>query len=110
MDDWRNRMKAELAARGVKITILSNSLGYSREYIGRMMKKDSNPGITDLLRVCEAADISFVYVFTGKREDPAFDGVFNEMSKLTQKELKALKNRLQSEPVLIENLEDPGKT
>ena len=109
MDDWRNRMKAELAAKGVKTTILSNSLGYSREYIGRMMKKDSNPGITDLLRVCDAADISFVYVFTGKRENPAFDGVFNEMSKLTQKELKVLKKHLQSEPMQAEALEDPGK-
>jgi len=103
-------MRTELSAKGVKITILSDELDYSRDYIGRMMKAGSNPGITDVIRVCEAADISFVYVFTGKREDPAFDGVFNEMSKLTQKELMALKERLQSEPVQAERLEDPGKT
>lgn len=88
-------MRTEFAAKEVKITILSDGLGYSRDYVGRMMKPGSNPGITDVLRVCEAAGISFVYVFTGKRNDPAYDGVISEMSKLSQEELTALKGHLQ---------------
>jgi hypothetical protein len=110
MDDWRTRMRAELAARGVKITLLSEQLGYSRDYIGRMTKKGSNPGITDVMKVCKSAEISFVYVFTGKREDPTFDGVFNEMSKLTPEELTALKNHLKADPLVRGPIADTDKT
>lgn len=99
MDDWRTRMRTELAAKEVKITVFSEGLGYSRDYVGRMMKLGSNPGITDVLRVCEAAGISFVYVFTGKRDDPAYDGVISEMSKLSQEELTALKDHLRENPL-----------
>ncbi|UWQ34601.1 helix-turn-helix transcriptional regulator [Leisingera sp. M527] len=111
MEDWRVRLKAELnrkrAEEGLLITKLSEALGWSRDRVGRMTNPNSNPGIQDVITMCEKAGISISYVLTGKREDPIYDGVITEMSKLTKSELNSLKNHLSSAPLKPDLDEDP---
>ncbi len=111
VEDWRVRLKAELAAKkaadGLQVTKLSEALGWSRDRVSRMTKSDSNPGIQDVIRLCEKAGISISYVLTGRREDPVYDGVISEMSKLTHSELKSLKDHLNAAPLKSDVDEDP---
>lgn len=102
--DWRVRLKAELAAKRAAgeffVTQLSEDLGWSRDRVSRMTNAGSNPGLQDVITLCEKTGISISYVLTGRREEPVYDGVISEMSKLTQGELKALQDHLSERPVV----------
>jgi hypothetical protein len=74
-----------------------------------MTKPGSNPGMQDVIALCEATGISIAYVLTGRREEPIYDGVINEMSKLTQEELKFLHKHLQAQPLSSESGEESDK-
>ena len=112
-EDWRTRLKAELAAKKAAgafyVTQLSEDLGWSRDRVSRMTKPGSNPGMQDVIILCEAAGISISYVLTGRRDEPIYDGVINEMSKLTQEELKLLHTHLQAQPLTSESDEESDK-
>ncbi|ATF18001.1 hypothetical protein [Phaeobacter gallaeciensis] len=98
------------ATDGLLVTKLSEALGWSRDRVSRMTSPGSNPGIQDVITLCEASGISITYVLTGKREDPVYDGVISEMSKLTQAELKSLQNHLSAAPLVSEPGEEPGNS
>ena len=101
MKGWRERLREELKAQGPEfnVTEFSEELGYSRDYITRMLKPDSNPGINHVEKVCKALGVSFVYIFTGKREPALYDQIASEMLSMTEAELIELKGHLRQKEV-----------
>lgn len=101
MTDWRERLKQEIKDRGpeFKVTEFSESLGFSRDFVSRMLKPGSNPGIRNLEKVCEGLNLSFVYIFSGHREPPVYDQITSKMSKMTEAELTQLRDHLKGKKV-----------
>ena len=100
MSDWRDRLAAELAIRGIKRTRLSLSLGFNRDYITRMLKKDSNPSAKRIKAVCDAVGVSFTYIYTGEKSaEPVFDELVSVISEMTASQLVTLRDHLRSHPL-----------
>ncbi len=101
VEDWRERLRKEIKAKGpsFKVTEFSEDLGFSRDYVTRMLKPDSNPGIKQLQRVCDGLGVSFVYIFTGQRELPVYDQIAAEMQAMSHGDLVDLRNHLRKKSV-----------
>ena len=107
MADWRDRLRRELAIKkaeeGIKITQLSEQLGFSRDYISRLLKPTSNPSLRNLKVVCEALNLSFVEIYTGAKDHAVYDEVIGQVSELTQNQLSALRDHIRQSPVYSES-------
>ncbi len=101
MTDWRERLRGEIQAKGpnFKVTEFSENLGFSRDFVSRMLKPNSNPGINNLEKVCEGLGVSFVYIFSGHREEPIHDQIAAKMTKMSEKDLLDLRDHLKSKTI-----------
>ena len=102
MNDWRTRLEAVLVSKKVKRTHFAVELGFSRDYVTRLLKPDSNPSLRDLERVCDALGVSFVYIYTGRDEDQIYDNVIREVSKMDENDLRSLRDHLKNSPLSSE--------
>lgn len=97
MADWRDRLGEELYRKKVKVTRFSSELGFSREYVSRLLKPGSNPSLENLKKICDALEVSFVYIYTGKREDPVYDQVVSELTEMDTEDLIKLRDQLRAQ-------------
>lgn len=105
MEDWRDRLRAVIAKKDIRMTHLSEEMGFSRDYIGRLLKRGSNPNLRNLEKVCETLGVSFAYIYTGVQRDKVYDDVISKMSTMTHQELVSLRDHLGKHP-LSSDLED----
>ena len=101
LEDWRERLGQEIRAKGpgFKVTEFSESLGFSRDFVSRMLKPDSNPTIKNLQKVCDGLGVSFVYIFSGVRTAPVYDQIAQKMAEMSEGELIELRDHLKSKEV-----------
>ena len=65
MDGWRDRLAFEIHARGFKLTKLSTSLGFHRDYISNVLSGKAKPSTEKLERICDAVGVPFANVLLG---------------------------------------------
>lgn len=96
MSDWRTRLQGALDAQGpdFKITEFSTSLGFSKDFVTRLLKPDSNPGINNLQAVCDGLSISIIYLFTGENASDTHGDVARRLTNMSKAELLKLKGHL----------------
>lgn len=94
MMDWRDRLRDEIAKQGVKVTHLSSELGFSRDYISRLLKPNSRPNLDNLQKVCDGLNVSFAYIYSGREDQDVMDALINEVSGMDRSELLELKEYL----------------
>jgi len=57
MDSWRERLAFEIHARGMKLTKLSTSLGFHRDYVSNVISGKAKPSADKLESICKALGI-----------------------------------------------------
>ncbi|MGH1577740.1 helix-turn-helix domain-containing protein [Planktotalea sp.] len=102
MADWREQLEKALNSQGsdFKITEFSSSLGFSRDFVSRMLKSNSNPAIGNLQKVCDGLNISIVYLFTGKETSELHDDVARRMTEMSKTELLKLRNHITDDTII----------
>lgn len=101
MTNWRERLRSEIRGKGpeFKVTEFSEGLGFSKDFVTRMLKPNSNPTINNIERVCDGLGVSFVYIFSGHREEPVYDQIAAKMTKMSERDLQDLHAHLKEKTV-----------
>jgi transcriptional regulator with XRE-family HTH domain len=89
-EDWRDRLSAEIHTRGVKLTHLSASLGFHRDYVSNVISGKAKPSAEKLKAICDGIGVSFSYVLTGTRQLSDQDSVIRDLANLPEDSLNAL--------------------
>ena len=100
MSDWRTRLKIYIAEHDIKITHLSEQLGFNRDYIGRLLKPNSNPQLSNLEKICAAMGVSFVYIYSGNQKDNVLEELIDKVNSYDDTELQELQKFLEENPLL----------
>lgn len=87
-NNWRANLRRELKAADVRVTVLSEQLGFHRDYISNMLREDgSEPGIDRVRRICDAAGIDFARLFVDEHRDAQEMETLRRLSKLSDSDL-----------------------
>lgn len=95
-DDWRERLKAHIHSKGVKLTHLSTSLGFHRDYVSNVITGKAKPSADKLKAICDAVGVSFTYVLTGTRQLGDQDALMRDLANLPEDSLHALRDLVRS--------------
>lgn len=71
MDTWRERLALEIHARGFKLTKLSTSLGFHRDYISNVLSGKAKPSTDKLEQICSEIGVPFATILLGTSDDDA---------------------------------------
>ena len=69
MDTWRERLALEIHARGFKLTKLSTTLGFHRDYISNVLSGKAKPSTDKLEMICAEIGVPFATVLFGAQDD-----------------------------------------
>ncbi len=95
-DDWRDRLSAEIHTKGVKLTHLSTSLGFHRDYVSNVISGKAKPSAEKLKAICDGVGVSFSYVLTGAMPFGDQEGLMRDLAALPEDSLDALRNLVRS--------------
>lgn len=86
--DWRDRLREELRAKGVRITKLSEELGFNRDYISKVLnKREHEPLLENVRRICDGAGIDFSALFKDAARDEREADILRRLATLTDDDL-----------------------
>lgn len=68
-EDWKARLDAGIKAKGKSKRGVSLAAGMAPGYVHSILNEGKDPTIDNLLKVCEAADLSLYYVLYGVQVD-----------------------------------------
>ncbi len=95
-DDWRDRLSAEIHSKGVKLTHLSTSLGFHRDYVSNVISGKAKPSAEKLKAICDGIGVSFSYVLTGARQFGDQENLMRDLANLPEDSLHALRDLMKS--------------
>jgi transcriptional regulator with XRE-family HTH domain len=95
-DDWRERLSAEIHTKGVKLTHLSTSLGFHRDYVSNVISGKAKPSAEKLRAICDGVGISFSYILTGARQFADQESLMRDLANLPEDSLHALRDLMKS--------------
>ena len=71
MDDWKNRLAHEIHSRGLKLTKVSISLGFHRDYVSNVISGKAKPSAEKLDAICREIGVPLTSILVGPPEhDP----------------------------------------
>ena len=84
MDDWKKRLSHEIHSRGLKLTKLSTSLGFHRDYVSNVISGKAKPSAEKLSAICDEIGVPLTDVLVGRQEteqnDPS-DAGYDELQR-----------------------------
>lgn len=94
--DWRHSLKVLIQSRpDIKVTTPSTSLGFSADYISRILNNPkSNPQMNNIQKICDALDVSFADVMAGQALDVMRQEAIETVSAMGSRDLKNLLDHL----------------
>jgi transcriptional regulator with XRE-family HTH domain len=94
--NWRDRLSAEIHAKGVKLTHLSTSLGFHRDYVSNVITGKAKPSAEKLKAICDGVGLSFSYILTGTRQFGDQETLMRDLAALPEDSLHALRDLMKS--------------
>ncbi len=95
MDDWKKRLANEIHSRGLKLTKISTTLGFHRDYVSNVISGKAKPSAEKLNAICEEVGVPLTDILVGtaeKTEDPD-DSASNE--ELQRRALESVQELIQ---------------
>ena len=89
-ETWQDRLASELEAKEKSMREVSLAAGKGAGYVHSLLTDGKNPRVENLLKVCEAANISLYYVLYGVKVDRELE----EIIRLLQASSKAKREGL----------------
>jgi|GEM_PF-3417687 len=65
MDDWKNRLAHEIHSRGLKLTKVSTSLGFHRDYVSNVISGKAKPSAEKLEAICNEVGVPLTNILVG---------------------------------------------
>jgi len=72
-DEWRARLKQELATQGKSMRGVSLEAGLAHGYVNSLLNEGKDPTIANLQAVCEVLGITLPYLLYGYNLTPALE-------------------------------------
>jgi len=69
MDDWKNRLAHEIHSRGLKLTKVSTSLGFHRDYVSNVISGKAKPSAEKLDAICREVGVPLTNVLVGPPDE-----------------------------------------
>jgi len=75
MDDWKKRLAHEIHSRGLKLTKVSASLGFHRDYVSNVISGKAKPSAEKLEAICNEIGVPLTSILVGSPDnDPETAG------------------------------------
>lgn len=68
MDDWKKRLAHEIHSRGLKLTKVSASLGFHRDYVSNVISGKAKPSAEKLEAICNEIGVPLTNILVGPPE------------------------------------------
>ena len=94
---WRVRLAQALKDRGLKAAKVSQDVGYSRQYVQKVIDGDLNPTVDRLQVICDKAGIKFTFLFEETNENVS-KSVVDELADLSEDHAQKILRLLASSP------------
>lgn len=91
MDGWRERLAFEIHARGHKLTKLSTSLGFHRDYVSNILSGKAKPSTDKLEMICKEIGVPFAKVLLG---EPDAESTDNPTSRIENPALSSVQSMI----------------
>lgn len=65
MDDWKKRLAHEIHSRGLKVTKVSTSLGFHRDYVSNVISGKAKPSAEKLEAICREVGVPLTNILIG---------------------------------------------
>lgn len=80
-DGWKERLADGIKAKGKSQREVSLAAGKGPGYVNSLLKEGKDPTIENLLLVCEAADLSLIWVLFGFDMDRETEEIVRELKR-----------------------------
>jgi len=80
MDDWKKRLAHEIHSRGLKLTKVSASLGFHRDYVSNVISGKAKPSAEKLEAICDEIGVPLTNILIGppKNEEDSPDATSHD--------------------------------
>lgn len=77
--DWKERLKLAIENSGKSLREISLASGHGPGYLHSVFTEGKDPKITTLMKVCDAANVSLIYVLHGMEVAPEDEELLKEL-------------------------------
>ncbi len=84
MDDWKKRLSHEIHSRGLKLTKVSTSLGFHRDYVSNVISGKAKPSAEKLEAICSEIGVPLTNILLGppaESDDEIDDASHDELQR-----------------------------
>jgi transcriptional regulator with XRE-family HTH domain len=89
-EDWRQRLKQALEAKGLSKRSVSLAAGLNPGYVHSVLVEGKDPTVDNLIAVCKAVGVSLTHVLFGLDVDPDAEEIVKELARATPERRRGL--------------------
>jgi transcriptional regulator with XRE-family HTH domain len=89
-NSWRERLQAAVDASGRSMREISMSSGMSENYLRTILANDREPGIDNLIAICQTLGVSSGYIILGYEVSGEAEALLRDFIKLSPRQRRAI--------------------
>ncbi len=92
MEDWKSRLAHEIHSRGLKLTKVSTSLGFHRDYVSNVISGKAKPSAEKLDAICQEIGVPLTNILVGPPSEADTDQESVSHDELQKQALESIQD------------------